>query len=97
MKSPRAIPEGLRGATGSLNGAAGYLDGCLVSALAVLGVQAIGLILDVRGNLVELVGVCAGVVGAKQQLSYGHEHTHVSLRSAPVAPVGCGQWGGGGG
>ena len=51
-------------------------------------VQLVGLVLDVRGDLAELLAVLAGVVGAEQQLAAGLElHPEVGLGTASVAPV----------
>lgn len=59
----------------------------------MLRIQAVGFILDVSGNLSELVSVSAGVVRAKEEVSHGHDNTNVGLGAATVAPVSCGQRG----
>jgi hypothetical protein len=54
--------------------------------------QPAGLVVDVDGDLAELVAVFPGVVGAEQQLATtGERDTQVGLRTAPVATVYCGQ------
>jgi hypothetical protein len=57
----------------------------------VLGVQAVGLVLDVEGDAGVGVGVGTGVVAAEEKLSDGQDHAHVRLCAATVAAVGGGQ------
>ena len=54
--------------------------------------QLVGLVDERDGDLLELVTVLAGVVGAEQELAPGLElHAKVGLGAAPVAAVRCGQ------
>ncbi len=57
----------------------------------MLGVQAVGLVLDVLGDGLVGVGVRARVVSAEEELSDGQHDSHVSLGPTAVAAVGSGQ------
>jgi len=57
----------------------------------VLLEQALGLVVHVRGDRLELRGVLASVVCAEEQLAHGQHHANVGLRATTVAAVGCGQ------
>ena len=50
--------------------------------------ELVRLVLDGHGDLLELVAVLAGVVGAEQELAAGLElDAEVGLRAAAIAPV----------
>src|SRR6478609_8231123 len=93
----REVGRGRRTAPESVSGAVrksqlGWGGGCgrCGSGLAARGggVQLVGLVVDGRGDLAELLAVLAGVVRAEEQLAAGLElHTEVGLGAAAVAAV----------
>src|SRR6478609_7768724 len=88
----RAIGRGRRTAPESVSGAVLEVGGCgrCGSGLAARGgrVELVGLVVDGRGDLAELLAVLAGVVRAEQQLAAGLElHPEVGLGAAAVAAV----------
>src|SRR6478609_2091930 len=91
----REVGRGHRTAPESVSGAvrksqSGWGGGCgrCGSGLAARGggVQLVGLVVDGRGDLAELLAVLAGVVRAEEQLAAGLElHPEVGLGAAAVA------------
>ena len=56
--------------------------------------EAVGLVLDVDGDVAEGLGMAPRVVAAEQELTHGQDHANVRLSVAAVATVGGGQRGG---
>jgi hypothetical protein len=62
-------------------------EGPVLIAIDVLR-DAFGLVMNLKRDLLQLVGVLAAVVGAEQQLeAVGHGDADVGLCPAPIAPI----------